>query len=372
MKKQTLKHADFFQIMDQWAPKSLAYTWDNVGLQVGRFHDTTSNILVTLDVTEEVIDEAIEKQANLIIAHHPLLFQPLKQINVDHPKGRVVQKLLKNDISVFAAHTNLDVAEGGVNDLISEAIGLTKREALEVLDHEALYKCVVFVPDSHTEELREAFNNGGAGQIGDYSHCTFQSAGEGTFRPLEGSTPYIGEQNELTYVSEKKLEAIVPKKNLTNVIQAILTAHPYEEPAYDIYPLENKGKAIGIGRFGVLSQPVPMKEFIQSVKESLDMPAVRVSGNIEKNVKRVAVLGGSGEKYIGHALRKKADVYITGDMTFHAAQDAEQMGLTVIDAGHYIEKIMKTATQQKLVQNIHAFKSNIFVSQVNTDPFVFV
>ncbi|GEN86354.1 Nif3-like dinuclear metal center hexameric protein [Oceanobacillus sp. FSL W8-0428] len=372
MKKQTLKHADFFQIMDGWAPRSLAYHWDNIGLQVGRFHDSTSHILVTLDVTEEVVDEAIEKQANLIIAHHPLLFQPLKQINVDHPKGRVVQKLLKNDITVFAAHTNLDVAEGGVNDLLGEAVGLKNREPLEILDQEALFKIIVFVPDSHVQELRSALNEGGAGQIGNYSHCTFQSPGQGTFQPLEGSTPYIGEKNELAYVDEKKLETVVPKRNLSKVIDAIISAHPYEEPAYDIYPLENKGQSVGIGRFGSLDESVSMKEFIHTVKKNLDMPQVRVSGNIEKNVKRVAVLGGSGEKYVSHALRKKADVYITGDMTFHAAQDAEQMGLTVIDAGHYIEKIMKTATQNKLIQEIPAFQSKVYVSEVNTDPFVFV
>lgn len=372
MKKQTHKHADFFQVMDDWAPKSLAYHWDNIGLQVGRFHDTTSHILVTLDVTEEVVDEAVEKQVNLIIAHHPLLFQPLKQINVDHPKGKVVQKLLKNDITVFAAHTNLDVAEGGVNDLLSEAIGLKNREPLEILEHEALFKIVVFVPESHVQELRDAFNEGGAGQIGDYSHCTFQSAGQGTFRPSEESNPYIGEKNEITYVDEKKLEAVVPKRNLSKIIDAIISAHPYEKPAYDIYPLENKGQETGIGRFGRLDQSVSMKKFVQTVKKNLDMPAVRISGNIEKNVKRVAVLGGSGEKYISHALRKKADVYITGDMTFHAAQDAEQLGLTVIDAGHYIEKVMKTATQNKLIQEIPVFQSKVYVSEVNTDPFIFV
>ncbi|WP_152656233.1 Nif3-like dinuclear metal center hexameric protein [Oceanobacillus sp. CFH 90083] len=372
MKEQTLKHADFFQIMDSWAPANLAYHWDNIGLQTGRFHDTTSRILVTLDVTEEVVDEAVEKEANLIIAHHPLLFQPLKQINVDHPKGRVLQKLLKNDITVFAAHTNLDIAEGGVNDLLSDAIGLKNKEPLEVLEQESLLKVVVFVPDSHVQELREALHEGGAGQIGDYSHCTFQTAGQGTFRPSEEANPYIGKQNKLTYVEEKKLEAVVPKSNLAKVMEAIHSAHPYEEPAYDMYPLENKGSSIGIGRFGVLEQSVPMKEFVEKVKEHLDMSTVRVSGNIEKNVKRVAVLGGSGEKYVRHALRKKADVYITGDMTFHAAQDAEQLGLTVIDAGHYIEKIMKAAARNRLIQEIPAFQSKIYVSEVNTDPFIFV
>ncbi|MFD1387795.1 Nif3-like dinuclear metal center hexameric protein [Oceanobacillus oncorhynchi subsp. oncorhynchi] len=372
MKEQTTKHVDFFRIMDSWAPKRFAYHWDNIGLQTGRFHDTTSQILITLDVTEEVVDEAIEKGANLIIAHHPLLFQPLKQINVDHPKGRVVQKLLKNDITVFAAHTNLDIAEGGVNDLLSDALELKNKEPLEILEQESLLKVVVFVPESHVQELRDALHQGGAGQIGDYSHCTFQSAGQGTFLPSEEAAPYIGEQNEMTYVDEKKLEAIVPKKNLARVIDAVISAHPYEEPAYDMYPLENKGQSIGIGRFGVLESPVSMKAFIETVKKNLDMPCVRVSGNIEKNVKKVAVLGGSGEKYVSHALRKKADVYITGDMTFHAAQDAEQMGLTVIDAGHYIEKIMKAATKEKLIQEIPAFKSKVYVSEVNTDPFVFM
>lgn len=372
MKPTILRHADFFQVMDNWAPKSLAYDWDNVGLQVGRFHDDTKRVLVTLDVTEGVVDEAIEKQANLIIAHHPLLFQPLKQINLDHPKGRVIQKLLKHHITVFAAHTNLDIAAGGVNDLLSEAIGLKQTEPLETLYQEDLYKVVIYVPETHVEAIRNAFHESGAGHIGNYSHCTFQSGGEGTFKPLEGTNPHIGKQNALTFVSEKKIETIVPKKILSDVLNTILSAHPYEEPAYDIYPLANKGEAAGIGRVGSLEQSMPMEAFIQWIKEQLDIRYVRVSGKIDKNVKRVAVLGGSGEKYIRHAWRQKADVYITGDITFHPAQDAEQMGLTIIDAGHYIEKIMKKATQQRIIQDIPAFSKDVLVSDVNTDPFHFM
>ncbi|BAC13896.1 hypothetical conserved protein [Oceanobacillus iheyensis HTE831] len=372
MKKTTWKHADFFRAMDVWAPKHLAYDWDNVGLQIGSFNAITSKVLITLDVTESVVDEAIEKGMNLIIAHHSLLFQPLKQINMDTPKGRTVQKLIKNDITVYASHTNLDAANNGVNDMLATELKLTHTTPLVPVYNEKNYKVVIYVPESHIEKIRQAFAESGAGYIGNYSHCTFQSPGQGTFKPLEGTDPYIGEQDKITYVDEYKIETIVPESILSNVVKSILSAHPYEEPAYDIYPLENKTTNFGIGRIGNLTEPTTLDSFIKTVKTQFQLEGIRISGNKDKKIKRVAILGGSGEKYVSHAMRKKADVYITGDMTFHIAQDAAEMGLTVIDAGHYIEKVMKYYTKQKLAQTMELDKDFIEVSEINTDPFQFV
>ncbi|GLO66596.1 MULTISPECIES: Nif3-like dinuclear metal center hexameric protein [Oceanobacillus] len=372
MKKTTWKHADFFQAMDVWAPKHLAYDWDNVGLQIGTYNAITSRVLITLDVTEKVVDEAIEKGINLIIAHHPLLFQPLKQINMDTPKGRTVQKLIKNDITVYASHTNLDAADGGVNDMLAKELKLIHPTPLVSVYNEKNYKVVIYVPTSHLEKIRQTFADSGAGHIGNYSHCTFQSPGQGTFKPLNGTNPYIGEENKITHVDEYKVETIVPESKLSDVIMSILHAHPYEEPAYDIYALENETTDFGIGRIGNLTEPSTLDSFIQTVKTQFQLEGIRISGNKDKIIKRVAILGGSGERYVSHAMRQKADVYITGDMTFHMAQDAAEMGLTVIDAGHYIEKIMKYYTKQTLAQTMNLDKDFIEISEINTDPFQFV
>ncbi|MFS0751421.1 Nif3-like dinuclear metal center hexameric protein [Oceanobacillus sp. 1P07AA] len=372
MKKTTWKHADFFQAMEVWAPKHLAYDWDNVGLQIGTYNSTTNRVLITLDVTESVVDEAIEKGINLIIAHHPVLFQSLKQINMDTPKGRTVQKLIKNDITVYASHTNLDAADGGVNDMLAKELNLTHTTPLVPVYNEAYYKVVIYVPESHVDNIRQALADSGAGHIGNYSHCTFQSSGQGTFKPLDGTNPYIGDQNEITYVDEFKVETIVPERILSKVMKSILHVHPYEEPAYDIYSLENETMEFGIGRIGNLTEPTTLDSFIQTVKNQFQLEGMRISGNKDKMIKRVAILGGSGEKYVSKAMRQKADVYITGDMTFHIAQDAAEMGLTIIDAGHYIEKIMKYYTKQTLVQSMNLDKDFIEISEINTDPFQFV
>ncbi|MBR3121353.1 Nif3-like dinuclear metal center hexameric protein [Oceanobacillus profundus] len=370
--KNNVTNSDVFQLMEQWAPKELAYDWDNVGLQIGSYHNPVTKVLITLDVMENVVDEAIEKGANLIIAHHPFLFKPIKQVNIDTPQGRVIQKLLENHISVYATHTNLDIAPGGVNDMLTDALELEENDMLVETDREKLYKVAVYVPETHIDEVREAFGESGAGHIGNYSHCTFQSKGQGTFKPLEGSQPFLGAKNELELVNEVKMETIVPKAILHKVINAIVAAHPYEEVAYDVFPLENEGKRYGIGRIGSLKNKTDLNSFCEYVKKALDIPALRVTGDLNKKIQKVAVLGGSGEKYIHHAKKKGADVYITGDMTFHMAQEASLMGLGVIDAGHYIEKIMKQFTAAYLKEHLDKENLTILVSESNTDPFQFV
>ncbi|MGJ9456987.1 Nif3-like dinuclear metal center hexameric protein [Oceanobacillus sp. CF4.6] len=372
MKSKVLNNSDIFRIMENWAPKSLAYEWDNVGLQIGSYHKPVKKILVTLDVTESVVDEAVENDVHLIIAHHPLLFKPMKQVNIETAQGKIIQKLINNGITVYAAHTNLDAADGGVNDMLCDLLGIDQREILLETSNEKLYKIAVYVPESHVKDVSVSLSDSGAGHIGNYSHCTFQSKGQGTFKPLEGTNPFIGAENEIEIVNEVKLETIVQQSNLQNVINHLIDAHPYEEVAYDIYPLENEGKQYGIGRIGTLNKPMDLKSLCVHVKEVLDVPALRVTGNLNKKVKSIAVLGGSGEKYIHTANRKGADVYITGDMSFHIAQEAEQIGLSVIDPGHYIEKVMKKATKEYLEQKLKQNKVEILISTTNTEPFTFM
>ncbi|WP_067727392.1 Nif3-like dinuclear metal center hexameric protein [Oceanobacillus damuensis] len=372
MNGKVLNNSDIFGIMENWAPQSMAYDWDNVGLQLGSYSKSVKKIMITLDVTESVVDEAIEQGADLIIAHHPLLFKPVKQINIDTAQGKIIQKLITNEITVYASHTNLDAADGGVNDMLSELLGLQSRKVLIETESEQLYKLAVYVPVSHENVVREALSKGRAGHIGNYSHCTFQTEGQGTFKPLEGTNPFIGSKNQLEYVNEVKVETIVQQTYLQNVINHMIDAHPYEEAAYDIYPLINEGKKYGIGRIGTLKTPAKLRALCDYVKTAFDVPAVRVTGDLDKPVKTVAVLGGSGEKYIHAAKRSGADVYITGDMSFHIAQEAEQIGLSVIDPGHYIEKVMKKATKEYLQQQLKQEKIEITISKSNTEPFKFL
>ena len=361
-------------MIEEWAPKSFAYDWDNVGLQVGSYNKPVRKILVTLDVLESVVDEAIEKNVDLIIAHHPLLFKPFKQLNLDSWRGRIIQKLIQHNITVYAAHTNLDMATGGVNDLLADMLGLENRGILVDTDPESLYKFVVYVPETHVENITNALVKEDAGHIGNYSHCTFQSKGTGTFMPLSEANPFIGEQNKLEKVNEVKVETIVRESTLSNVLKAVIDAHPYEEVAYDIFPLKNVDNKIGLGRIGSLNKAIPLEKFVEHVKKSLGLNHVRVSGDLAKKVKKIAVLGGSGEKYIHSAFYKKADVYITGDMSFHIAQEAVEMGISVIDAGHYIEQVMKKGTKNYLDQRIQKSSQadsnvEVIVSEINTDPF---
>lgn len=366
-----IKHKQVFHFLEEWAPKRLAFDWDRVGLQVGSEDAETKKIMITLDVLEDVVDEAIENNVNLILSHHPLIFKPLKQIDFSSPKGKVLQKLIKHQITVYTAHTNLDIADGGVNDMLANQLGLEITGSLSNVTSENLFKLIVYVPTSHIDEVRQAFHEGGAGHIGNYSHCTFQTEGHGTFKPLEGSDPYSGTQHELSIVEEVRMESIVPEQNLSNVLQEVRRAHPYEEVAYDLYQLQNEGKVYGLGRVGILNKQMTVTELCEHVKNVFQLEGLQVIGPVDKQVNKVAILGGSGEKYIFAAKKKGVDTFITGDMTFHMAQEAMEMGLTVIDAGHYIEQVMKQATKEYLDQKMNR-KIEVICSQVNTNPFRFM
>lgn len=364
---------EIIQLFEHFSPKGFALEGDKVGLQIGSLNKKVERVLIALDVLENVIDEAIEKNVQLIIAHHPLIYHPLKNVMTDTVPGRMLEKLLKHEIAVYAAHTNLDVAKGGLNDWLAEALEIENAEVLVPTRETALKKIVVFVPEEHAGNLRRALGGAGAGFIGNYSHCSFSAGGTGRFLPGDNTAPYIGQPGVMEAVNEVRIETIVPETLVKKVITALLKAHPYEEPAFDIYPLENQGEILGLGRIGSVTE-MTLGEFAEKVKSVLQLDMVRVVGDLNSTVKKAAVLGGDGNKYYSQAKFKGADVYVTGDIYYHTAHDAMMLGLNMIDPGHNAEKIMKKGvaeTMAKLSKEA-GFRVEFIPSALNTEPFQFV
>ena len=328
--------------IEELAPTHLAEKWDNVGLLIGNPNQMISKVLVTLDVTLDVANYAAQHGYGLIISHHPLIFKGLTAVRTDNPQGELVALLVRREIAVYAAHTNLDIAQGGVNDALAAKLELTNIRPLTVTSEEKLLKLVVFVPSTHVETVLEAIGKAGAGHIGNYSHCTFQSQGLGTFLPLAGTKPFLGQQGQLEYVDEARLETILPQIRSKAILKALFDAHPYEEVAYDLYPLVNTGRQYGLGRLGTLAEPCDCREWLQQLKTALNLSQVRVVGDIQKPVQQVALCGGSGASMIDHAIRAGADVLVTGDVKYHEAQEAAARGLIIVDGGHF-------ATEQPIV-----------------------
>ncbi|MBE3573364.1 MAG: Nif3-like dinuclear metal center hexameric protein [Moorella humiferrea] len=362
--------SEIIAVMEALAPPELAAEWDNVGLMLGTPEAEVRRILVCLDVTMAVAAEAAARGANLIISHHPLFFRPVKSLRFDKAPGSLVQRLIQDNIMVYAAHTNLDSAELGVSYHLAVKLDLEDIQVLRPTYREKYYKLVTFVPADHEKNVREAITRAGAGWIGNYSDCTFRVAGTGTFLPLSGTNPYIGREGEVTEVKEYRLETIVPTGRLPEVLQALLKAHPYEEVAYDIYPLANEGPAAGIGRLGVLNQALPLYEFALQVKEALGAARVNVVGERERRVKKVAVCGGAGSDVMNTALAAGADVLVTGDLKFHEAQAAVNMGLAVIDAGHYAtERLIVPALVTYLQDQLQEREVMVLASQKEQEPW---
>ncbi|MGI6227643.1 MAG: Nif3-like dinuclear metal center hexameric protein [Peptococcales bacterium] len=367
-----LQCRDIIKVMEKLAHPKHAEKWDKIGLQIGDPSADVKKIMVTLDLTLPVVQEAIKEKVDLIIVHHTPLFNPLQSIRWDTPQGLLIKNLVENNIHLYCAHTNLDSTWGGVNDVLATKLELLDIEVLAPSWEEEYIKIVVFVPKGYEEQVRSAMSNAGAGHIGNYSDCTFELFGTGTFRPLEGTNPFIGEKGQLEKVEEFRLETIVPKSKLQEVIQGMVAAHPYEEVAYDLYPLANKGAHSGLGRIGNLAEKITLVELIEKLKAVLNIENVRYIGDLNRKVKRVALCGGSGASLIERAISKGAEVFITGDIKYHEAQDAENLGLALIDAGHFatehpVIKIIADFLHQNLVsENIE-----IIESQINTDPIKF-
>ncbi|HEX6922308.1 MAG TPA: Nif3-like dinuclear metal center hexameric protein, partial [Bacillales bacterium] len=257
---------------------------------------------------------------------------------------------------------------------MAEALGLTDTQVLVPTNESELKKLVVFVPKEHAEGVRQALGSVGAGYIGNYSHCTFNSAGTGTFMPQEGTNPYIGTTGKLEKAEEVKIETIIPSELQSKVIRAIIKAHPYEEATYDLYPLDNQGEVFGAGRVGVLQKEMTLREFAEHVKKAFEVDGVRVVGDLDDTIRKVAVLGGSGDDYMSNARFKGADVYVTGDVYYHTAHDAWMEGLNVVDPGHNVEKVMKEGVRSFFADFIQQknYDTRVIVSGIHTDPFQFL
>jgi dinuclear metal center YbgI/SA1388 family protein len=324
---------DVIHSMEAWAPGSWAYDWDNVGLALGEPNQPVTKVVTCLSVNRQVLDCAVAGRAELIVSHHPLIFKAPKTLRSDYPQNTLILDLAKAGIAAFSAHTNLDVAPGGVNHVLADLLGIQEQRPLIPAPQAQQVKVVVFVPDTHLDAVRDAVAEAGAGIIGDYTHCTYSSPGTGTFRAGEGANPFVGEVGSLHQEDERRMEVLVPKHRLGKALRALTKAHPYEEPAYDVYPLAGGDPEVGLGRRGVLESPMTLEAFSGVVQTRLNLTHIRVVGDPEKKVKRVAVLGGSGG---GEAFRMAPDidVYVTGDIKYHEAEVAQQKGLALIDAGH--------------------------------------
>jgi dinuclear metal center YbgI/SA1388 family protein len=303
-------------VMNKIAPPQYACSWDtNIGLQIGNKKQPINKILVTLDIATITVAAALKAKANLIIAHHALFFKDLHTIDQSKPLGNIIETLIKNDIAVFVAHTNLDAAPDGVNWTLARSLGLDPEtcEVLEPTYSEELVKYVVFVPREHADKVVEALDSVDAGHIGNYSACTFQTEGTGTFQPEPGTKPFIGTEGKLQHVKEIRLETIIPAHKIGDVLNAVRKVHPYEEIAYDLYPLRNKGKTYGLGLVGKTSKPLTLGK---------------------KTFKTIAVCGGSGGGLIRKAYDKGAEAFVLGECTYHEQLHAEELGLPLLVKGH--------------------------------------
>ena len=359
--------------LEKFAPKYLAEKWDNVGLTIGNPHKQIKKILVALDVIPAVIEEAIYIGADLIVTHHPMiLFQNIKNIQSNTYLGKRIYDFIQNDISAYCMHTNLDIAFGGTNDVLAELAGLENVNILQQTSSEELKKIVVYVPKGHEEIVRQAMCDAGAGFIGNYSQCTFYTEGIGTFLPLVDTNPFLGKQGILERTQEVRIETIVPESLLYTVLEAMKKAHVYEEPAYDIYTVEQKGKCYGIGRIGTLKQSMTFEQYGAFLKKQLALDTIRLVGDKNKIVKTVGLCTGSGVEFMEQSKNMGADVYLTGDIKFHEAQRALEMELCVADVTHYaseviIVPILKQFLEQKAEQ--HHWELEIVQSNINGQVF---
>lgn len=353
------KLKDVVKTVEKFAPPDLAESWDRVGLFLGDPNQEVNRILFALGISEAVVQEAIEYQADLILTHHPLWMTPPVYLNESKPEGRVVAELMRNRIAVYSAHTNLDACIGGVNDMIASRLRLSEIAPLSEIQ-ETWFKLAVYVPESHWQKIRFLMGELGVGQLGDYSHCTFSSEGIGSFLPLEGAEPAIGAVGVLEQVRERKIEGIINAREIHSVLRNILKAHPYEEVAYDLIPLKTSlANPYGIGKVGKLEKEMTLGEFADYVKKMLDLDGVRAFGDLGRRIQTVALCGGSGMSFLEKVLKTPADVFLTGDIKHHEAEAALASGLVLIDGGHYGTEKGILSVLAEVVFSEHALESKI-------------
>jgi dinuclear metal center YbgI/SA1388 family protein len=320
--------------LEELAPPELAEAGDNIGLQVGRPDRTVERLLIGLEVNPDLLEEASQRGAQMLVVHHPLIYEPLAALRLDRPGPGLLAEAVRRDLAVYVLHTNWDLAPGGVSHCLAQALGLEEIVPLQPAPAGVYYKLVTFVPEGYEDRVRQALAEAGAGRIGAYSHCSFEAEGTGTFLPLEGARPFLGRPGNLERARERRLEMLLPRRLLGRALEALLSAHPYEEVAYDLYPLDNSPSGAGLGALGRLPSPESLAVLATRVKDTLGLTGVRLAGDPEREVRRVAVCGGSGGSLVQAARDRGAEVLITGDVRYHQVLSALALDLAVIDAGH--------------------------------------
>ena len=360
-----MKLREITYFLETLAPLEYQEDYDNSGLIVGNSEMEISGALISLDCTEAVIDEAIQHGLNLIISHHPIVFKGLKKFNGKTYVERVVMKAIKHDIALYAIHTNLDHVSVGVNKKICDKLGIRNPVILKSRE-DSLRKLVTFCPEAHAEKVRMAMFKAGAGKIGNYSECSFNGIGTGTFNASEASSPFVGEPGKQHHESEVRIETIFPINLEQKILVALFESHPYEEVAYDLYPLSNSHPQVGSGMIGNLENDSDELEFLNFVKERLGAKVIRHTALKSKKIRRVAVCGGSGSFLLSHALKAGADIFITGDFKYHEFFDAEGK-LIIADVGHFESEQF---TQELLLELISEKFSNfaLRLTTQNTNP----
>ncbi|MES2446913.1 MAG: Nif3-like dinuclear metal center hexameric protein [Bacteroidota bacterium] len=360
-----MKLAEITNFLESIAPLNYQEDYDNSGLIVGNTNDEIHAALVALDCTEQIVDEAIAKNCNLIITHHPIVFKGLKKFNGKTYVERVVLKAIKNNIALYAIHTNLDHVAHGVSAEICKRLGIVNAKILAPKNN-LLKKLVTFCPTAQANELRNALFVAGAGHIGNYSDCSFNLNGTGTFKGGDGANPYVGEIGLQHQEAEVRIETIFKVQDERKILLALLENHPYEEVAYDIYPLANKLENVGAGMVGWLPQEMEVNEFLHHVKEKMQTKVIRHTALLQKKIKKVAVCGGSGSFLLKDAIDAGADAFITADFKYHEFFDAENK-LIICDIGHYESEQF---TSNLLIDNIQEKFPNfaIRLTEHNTNP----
>ncbi len=351
--------------LERFAPSALKEDFDNVGLLVGNAQNEATGVLITLDITEAVVDEAIAKGCNLVVSHHPIMLSGLKKITGHNATERIVIKAIQNNIALYASHTNADLVKNGVSGKMCEKLGLENCKILAP-KKEGLLKLVTFVPVDYADKVREALFNAGAGHIGNYDSCSFKCNGEGTFKGGDNTTPFAGEAGQLHTEQEVRLETIVPKHLQNIVLSALNKAHPYEEVAYDLFPLANEWPTVGLGMVGDLPHEVDEATFLNRLKNIFKTGCVRYTPLLNKPVKRVALCGGSGSFLLSKAIGEQADVFVSGDFKYHQFADAEDR-ILIADIGHFeSEQYTKEVFCELLTKKFSNFA--IHLSNVNSNP----
>jgi len=362
---KNMKIADIIEYLEKLVPLSTQEEYDNCGLLFGNQEQLVSNVLISLDCTEEIIQEAIDKKCEMVISHHPIIFKGLKKITGSDYVQRTLIKAIQNNIAIYAIHTNLDNYRFGVNYQIANQLGL-KNTSILVPKKRSLSKLIVYVPEEHADNLSNSLYDAGAGHIGNYSECHFESKGIGTFKPGSESNPFEGEIGKRSEVKEIKAEYLVENSKMRIVLSALFANHPYEEVAYDLLPLSNENAYEGSGMIGEFDQALTQEDFVKRVKELFHCDSIRTSSTTNNSIRKVALCGGSGSFLIQQAKAKKADAYITSDIKYHEFFDADNE-ILLMDIGHYeSEQFTKHLIADILKKKFTNFA--IHLTERNTNP----